>query len=338
MNKVTAIAPANIAFIKYWGRSNHELFLPANSSISMNLSNCLTTTTVELHSLLKQDEVEIGQEGRDYKKLLPNTEKNKLVFAQIERIRKMAGSTTHVKIKTQNSFPADSGIASSASGFAALTSALLNAYDLSDKFEDKVELSRQTRLSGAVSAARSCLDGFVELIVNGQNQDAYAIQIAPANHWKLVDLVAVVDHRSKKTSSSQGHLLAETSPYFMTRLEEMRSRIDEVRQSILDQKLSTLGLLIELETISMHTVMMTSRPPIYYWQSGTIEIINKIQLWRENGLEAYFTIDAGANVHIICEEPRAAEVEKNLTQLTCVKQVIKNLPGQGVRLSQKHLS
>lgn len=332
MTKATAIAPANIAFIKYWGRQNHKLFIPANTSLSMNLGSCLTTTTIELDSNLKQDEVTIAQTDGDYTTLEPNTEKNRLVFAQIDRLRGLAGAQARVKVQSQNNFPSDSGIASSASGFAALTTALLQVFGLEDKIEDKSELANQTRLSGAVSAARSCLGGFVQL-----DQTGLTTQVAPETHWNLVDLVVIVDSGQKSTSSSQGHLLAETSPYFQTRLKEMQPRIQQVRQSILNKDLATLGPLIEAESTSMHAVMMTSNPPIYYWQPESLAIMQAVRQWRGDGLESYFTLDAGANVHVICEESNSEELTKRLEELNFVQKIIANRPSQGVRLSREHL-
>ena len=339
--KVTVTAPANIAFIKYWGRSDHELFLPRNNNISMTMNGCMTTTTVGVSDKLKSDIVEVQFHGNDYKKLSKESIKEKNLYDQIERIRKMAKEelrTAKVHVKSTNNFPADAGIASSASGFAALTSALLLAFGLDEKFDDKQELSREIRLCGSGSAVRSVHDGFVEMIAGADHESTYAEQIAPEDHWDLVDIVAIVNPEKKLTSSSQGHMIADTSPYFETRIEEMQQRIQQVREAILAKDLKKLGLLIEQESTSMHTVMMTSDPPIYYWTAGTMAIMRDLHQWRsEDDLHAYFTIDAGPNVHVICEGKDAAEVTKRLEANDFVQWTIANEPCKGATVVDEHL-
>ena len=157
--KITTIAPANIAFIKYWGRADHKLFLPRNNNISMNISGCLTTTIIEIDDTLKEDQVKVRFHGKDYVELKKDSIKARNVFDQIERIRLLANSDQKVVIKSENNFPADAGIASSASSFTALTAALLLVFGLDEMYEDKEELSRQIRLCGSGSAIRSAMDG-----------------------------------------------------------------------------------------------------------------------------------------------------------------------------------
>jgi diphosphomevalonate decarboxylase len=169
------------------------------------------------------------------------------------------------------------------------------------------------------------------------NQTALASQIAPETHWDLVDLVVVVDAGPKTVTSSQGHLLAETSPYYHARLKEIQPRIDQVRQAIVDKNLQVLGPLLEAESTSMHLIMMTSQPPIYYWQPGSIEIMQRIRQWRGEGLEAYFTLDAGANVHVICSKAQAPEVQARLQKNSFVKQIIPNHPAPGAHFTNTHL-
>src|SRR3989344_4614709 len=122
--KFTCKAPANIAFIKYWGKSDEKLRIPLNDSLSMNLSGAFTTTTVEVLDSLKEDSIElVSGEFSDLEK--------KRISKHLDRIRKMNSSTSFARVVTQNSFPKGTGIASSASGFAALTVAASKAYELS---------------------------------------------------------------------------------------------------------------------------------------------------------------------------------------------------------------
>lgn len=336
--KYTVQAPSNIAFIKYWGRADHKLFIPRNSSISMNISGCITTTTAELTDL-KEDELQVKFFGQDtYTKLERDSIKNNDLYNQIARIRKLAGSNQKVKIYSENNFPADAGIASSASGFAALTGVLLLVYGLNDIFENKKEFSKEVRLCGSASAVRSVCNGFVELLAGKGHDDTFAIEIAAENHWDLVDIVAVVDPEKKKISSSQGHEIADSSPYFEARISEMQGRIDIVREAIKNKDIRKLGPEIERDSTSMHAIMMTSTPPAYYWTPGSIRIMKDIMEWRENdGLQAYFTFDAGANAHIICEKKDASEVQKRLKAIEYVKWTIYNEPAKGVSIIHNHL-
>jgi diphosphomevalonate decarboxylase len=339
LHKATAVSPANIAFIKYWGRSDNKLFIPRNNNISMNLSGCKTTTTVELRDDLKKDFIEVKFFGQDsYTKLEQKDIKQKNLYGQVERIRKEAGINKKVHLRSVNNFPSDAGIASSASSFSAATAALLVAFELEDKYEDKVELSRQIRLCGSSSAIRSCYGGFVELIAGKSHEDTYAVQLAGENYWDLVDIVAIVSPEKKLVSSSEGHVLANTSPYFETRIIEMQDRIKKVRQYIMDKNLKELGPLIEEESTSLHLIMMTSVPPIYYWGPGSIRIMQDCMRWRiEDGLFSYFTLDAGPNVHVICEKKNAEEVQRRLSNNEFVKWTIYNEPCEGTKLVNDHL-
>lgn len=303
----------------------------------MTMSGCKTTTTIELIKE-KEDVVEVKFHGRGFQKLDTSTTKNKNIFQQIQRIRLLAKSDKKVHVKSENNFPSDAGIASSASGFAALTAGLLTVYGLKEKFDDKVELSRQIRLCGSGSSVRSAFGGFVEFQAGNDHESSHAIQIADEYHWDLVDIVAIINKEKKKYGSSEGHTLAESSPYLKTRLIEMQERVKKTRQAILDKDIKTLGPLIEQDSTSMHAVMMTSSPPLFYWEPGSIDIMKKIMQWREEeGLKAYFTLDAGPNVHVICEKKDTREVEKRLKANPYVKWTIYNEPCEGVKQIQTHL-
>jgi len=377
-HKATAISPANIAFIKYWGwksESNKKLIIPANDSISMNLSNCLTTTTVEFSPLLTKDSIKINffkknkekKEKREKsikeKEEIPEIygEKLEKVIAQVNRLRKIKNIDYPVKIVSENSFPADAGIASSASAFSALTLACAQALDL-DWSSNRKKLSVETRLSGSGSACRSVVDGFAYWQKNNtphnklqsisqniqatanknsnnnkNSQNCYAYELANENHWNLVDIVVVVDTKKKEISSREGHNLAVTSPYYKARLTELPSRIKNIKHAILEKNFKTFGKLIEQEAISMHTVCMTSNPPIFYLNNKTFEVIQALKNWRKEGLFGYFTIDAGPNLHVMCQEKDAQILNSKLNSLKSTLFTIVNKPCKGTRLTDKHL-
>ncbi|MCA9385881.1 diphosphomevalonate decarboxylase [Candidatus Dojkabacteria bacterium] len=336
--KVTVQSPANIGLIKYWGKANNELFIPANTSISMTMSGCVTKTTVEVAPDLKEDSVEVKFFGDQYKVLGKSSIKERLIYDQIERIRSMAESSNCVRIMSENNFPADAGIASSASSFSAITAGLLIAYGLNEIYENKTELSKYIRLCGSGSAVRSVYGGFVAFQKGEGHEDSIAIQLANEDHWDLVDIVAVVDSEKKKVSSSRGHDLAASSPFYSVRMKEIEKRIVGLKEAIQDKDFESFGEIIETDHISMHCVTMTSKPPIFYWGPGTMRIIKDLQEWRENeGLLAYSTIDAGANVHVICQKRDAEEVQKRLEANEFVKWTIYNEVCEGVKQINKHL-
>lgn len=335
MKKATALAPANIAFIKYWGRKKgtpDKEVIPANSSISMNIDNCYTKTTVEFSPEYKQDKVWIKFFGKDYEKV-SGPPLNR-VLGQVDRLRELNHCVLKVKIMSANSFPSDAGIAASASGFSALTLALVGAFEMKVSLK---ELSILVRLSGSGSACRSVVDGFAEWHGGNNSQTSYAKPLAPPEWWDLVDLVTVVKDEKKKFSSLEGHALASTSPFYARRLQLLRKRIPLVRKAIKEKNISALGPAIEEEATEMHLIAMSAKTPIFYWNEGTMEIIQAVQRWRANNLPVFFTIDAGPNVHLICLEKDNKKLLGEIKKLKNVLFTITNRPCNGARLIEKHL-
>ncbi|MCX6793839.1 MAG: diphosphomevalonate decarboxylase [Candidatus Gottesmanbacteria bacterium] len=307
--KATAIAPANIAFIKYWGRKDAKLRLPYNPSISMNLSACLTTTTVEFSSHYEKDTVSSGFDERR-------------IIEHIDRLRKIAESEEKVKVTTKNNFPKSAGIASSASGFAALTVAGAAALGL--KLSEK-ELTALARL-GSGSACRSVPDGFVKW------EGEYARSLYSPNYWNILDILVISDTETKKISSSAGHDLVETSPNFAKRLEQLPRRIARLEDALKAKNFALFGEIIEEECLDMHHVMQTQTPPLFYWNEITKDIMNAVASWRKNGLPVYFTIDAGPNVHLICEGKDEGKVLLAVKGIRGVQKVIVNRLAEGAHV------
>jgi len=318
--KATAIACANIAFIKYWGKRDAELNLPANSSLSMNLDALTTVTTVEFSPDYDDDLIIL--DGREV-----HGETRRRIVAHLDRVRAMAGLRDRARVISENSFPAGVGLASSASGFAALSLAASKAagMELSER-----ELSILARF-GSGSACRSVPGGFTEWEAGTCSEDSFARQIAPPEHWDLRDVIAIVSRTHKRVGSTEGHARAPTSHLYQARVASVAERLARARASLLQKDLVTLGPLIEEDAISMHAVMMTSHPPIYYWLPATVQLINEVQRWRAEGLQVYFTLDAGPNVHLICQAADQAEVERRLKNIEGVLEVIVSGPGPGAR-------
>jgi len=333
--KATAVSPANIAFIKYWGRKKGTLdeeVIPANSSISMNIDNCYTKTTVEFSPEYEEDEVWIKFFGKSYEKV-SGSPLNR-VLGQVNHFRELNNCALKVKIMSENSFPSDAGIAASASGFSALTLALVGAFEMKLSLK---ELSILTRLAGSGSACRSVIDGFAEWRKGHDSGSCYAVQLAPPEWWNLADLVTVVKNEKKEFSSLHGHALAHSSPFFNRRQHLLKKRIPLVRKAIKKRDFLALGELIEEEATEMHLIAMSSHPPIFYWNKGTLEVIHFLKEIRKDNLFVFFTIDAGPNVHIICQEKDMDKIDLEVKKLKNVLFTIKNKPCAGARLIEKHL-
>ncbi len=325
MSKATAVANPNIAFIKYWGKIDDALNLPANPSVSMNLAALTTVTTVEFQPGLRVDTVMIdGQPAAG--------EAFDRVVAHLDRVRSLAGTAARVCVFSRNDFPAGTGLASSSSAFAALSLAATRAAGLD---LDEQALSRLSRL-GSGSACRSVPSGFC-LWQGESDENSFAQQVVGRGHWDLVDVVAIVARQHKAVGSQQGHGLASTSPLHQARLAAVAGWLEVVLQGIRDRDLETIGPCIEADALAMHGVMMTSQPSLLYWRPATVSVLQEVRSWREAGLGVYFTLDAGPNVHCLCRRADASEVEQRLRNLSGVEDVLVSGVGAGVRLVAYHL-
>ncbi len=326
--KATATAGSNIAFIKYWGVADEAINLPLSNSISMTLADASTTTTVEWLPDPSAADDSITLDGL----LLGEAAAERLV-RHLDRLRALAGLPLRAKVVTVNNFPMASGIASSASGFAALTVAGCAALGLE---LDATRLSAIAR-RGSGSASRSLFGGFVEWERGSDDATSCAHQLAPADHWALHDVVAIVSARAKAVSSERGHSFAITSPLNDGRIASLSCALSEVRDAIAARDIRLLGPIIERDALAMHGVMMTGTPSLIYWQPETLELIHAVRHWRAQGLPVYFTIDAGPNVHLICEAEHASEVAARALALPGVMRILASAPGPAPSLSEQHL-
>lgn len=324
--KGSAVARANIAFIKYWGNLNDDLRLAMNGSISMTLDMLRTVTTVELSPALAEDEIEV-----DGVEPFPGAKAR--IVAHLDRLRTLAGKPLKARVASVNDFPTGVGLASSASGFAALTLAAAAAFEMG--LEDR-ELSALARL-GSGSATRSIWGGYVEWVAGTEHEESFASQIAPPEHWEICDCIALVSTETKEVASSEGHKLAKSSPLYSARLSQVKEDLDRVREAILSRDFESLGSVAEREALSLHAIMMTSQPSLLYWTPATVRVIKEVRNWREEGRSVYFTIDAGPNVHLLTLPSGVEEIERALGKVEGVKQVIVCRPGQGAGLIEEHL-
>lgn len=318
----TATAAPNIALIKYWGNLDHALRLPASPSLSFNLAELYTRTTVDWDDALTADEVIINGEAAGHAAL-------ERVSHHLDHVRRLAGHSGHARVVSANNFPIGTGIASSAAAFAALSLAATAALGLT---LTERELSALARL-GSGSAARSIPGGFVAWYVGEDHASSFAETIAPSEHWDLVDLVAVVSRAHKQTGSTSGHRLADTSPLQAARITTAQDRFERCRAALLARDFPALASVVELDTNVMHGVMMTGSPPLLYWEPTTIALMKQVRDWRDSdGLDVCYTIDAGPNVHCICTAAVAQAIGPALRAMPGVLEVLRATPGGPARV------
>ena len=317
----TAQANPNIALIKYWGNRDEALRLPVNGSISMNLDGLFTRTSVSFQSSLGFDELIINGHEMMGKGLTR-------VSAILEIVRQAAGIDAKAEVVSENNFPMGAGVASSAAAFAALALAATTAAGLE---WSESQISRLARL-GSGSASRSIPSGFVEWKMGAGDEDCHAVSIAPPEHWDLADCVAIVAAGHKTTGSTEGHALASTSPFQAARVADAGRRLEICRRAILERDFARLAAIIELDSDMMHAVMMTGQPQLFYWQPATLDVMETVREWRQDGLAVAYTIDAGPNVHVICQQAEQARVEALLREIPGVNDVLCAKVGGPARL------
>jgi diphosphomevalonate decarboxylase len=322
IKQAKARASSNIAFIKYWGNQDEALRIPVNSSISMNLAGLFTETTVVWDDALSADRLILnGQEAEQgaYQR----------VVQHLDVLRQRLGMQAYAEVTSANNFPMGAGIASSASSFAALTVAGVGA----DSGISEKELTTMARL-GSGSASRSVPDGFVYWHMGDHHENSYAESIAPANHWNLVDVIAVISDSHKAVGSTRGHATAQTSDLQSGRLAHVEERLDIVKDAILKRDFAQFAPVVEHDSNLMHAVMMTSNPPLFYWMPTSLVVMDAVRQWRAEGLNVCYTLDAGPNVHCICTEQDAPEIIKRVQAITGVLKVLEaSVGGRALVLS-----
>lgn len=337
--KSTVIAPSNIAFTKYWGKKDEILRLPMNGSIAMCLSNLLTTTTVEFYSKSQNDKTKGPRfrkdDNRDVVIINGEVEEGEAnrVIKHLDRIRKLAGISDFAKVVSNNNFPTGTGLSSSSSGFAALTLAGVKAAGLNLSEKEFSILARQ----GSGSACRSIPSGTVEWLDGDTSETSYAKTIFAPDYWEIADVVAVVSENRKTVSTSKGHANASSSPFQNERVKRMGEKNKLLKKLFKNKDFTGFGNLVESEALELHAIYITQNPPIIYLVPNSILMMKLVQKWRDEGLECYFTINTGQDVHILVEKKNVNKLKNKLKQTLAVRDIIVNYPSEGARLSEKHL-
>jgi diphosphomevalonate decarboxylase len=321
-----AVAGANIALVKYWGKSDAALNIPAVGSISVTLDHLKSTTEVTFLGISGSDIVEINGvavHGREYAR----------VTSFLDLIRTMAGRTDLAHVVSTSTVPIAVGLASSASGFAALATAASTAAELNLSPRALSCLARR----GSGSAARSIFGGFVEMHRGspGDDQSAYAETLLSRDAWPLKIVVVMTNQDRKTTSSSAGmELTASTSPYYPAWVETSPQDLDRMRRAIAAQDFELLASVTEQSCLKMHAVMLASQPGLLYWNGASIEVMHAVRAMRAKGIPACFTMDAGPQVKVICEAGSTENIAEDLRHVPGVETVeIVNL-GSGVSVHE----
>jgi diphosphomevalonate decarboxylase len=305
--------------VKYWGKRNKALNLPAVSSVSMTISKLFTSTTVCWGS--DEDAVRI-----DDRPAGPAEKLRVLNFLDL-----FSSERPPCEVHSNNNFPTAAGLASSSSAFAALA---LAAGEASGLGSDATTLSRLAR-QGSGSACRSMWGGFVHW-PRGEHtdgSDSHGHPIASQDHWDLSLVIAVVSSTKKSVGSTHGMERSRlTSPYFSSWLQRAEEDVKAARQAILARDLPSLGRVMESSTFKMHATMHTADPPLMYWQPATVACLQEVFRLREAGVLAWSTMDAGPNVKVICKPEHAEAVQIALA--THVEQVFVVGVGDDPRLVQ----
>jgi diphosphomevalonate decarboxylase len=321
---VTWASPSNIALVKYWGKKDNQI--PANPSISFTLDECKTTTTLSYSQKENKENFsfEVLLEGEKKDDFKP---KIKTFFKRIETYLPFLRDY-HFVIETSNTFPHSSGIASSASGMSALALCLMSmekeliASDVSlsalERSVDKNYFNQKASFLARLGSGSACRSIEGDLIVWGKQQkitgssDLFGVKYpfeVHDNFKNYQDTILLVDKGEKQVSSTVGHKLMHQHPFAEQRFAQAHENLSSLTRIFKEGDLTAFIEIVESEALTLHAMMMTSRPYFILMKPNTLEIINAIWRFRQDtGLHICFTLDAGANVHILYPEHEAKEI------------------------------
>jgi diphosphomevalonate decarboxylase len=326
--RAAAEANTNIALVKYWGKRDAHLNLPAVGSLSLTLDGLSTRTEVRFDPDLAEDTFELGGAPVEGKPL-------ERVSALLDLVRERAGFRLRAAVRSRNSFPTAAGLASSASGFAALTFAAVHAAGLDDEIDGRT-LSQLAR-RGSGSAARSIYGGLV-ILHRGERddgEDCFAEPVEPVGSgapWDLRLVVGVAGEAPKDTLSTDGmQRTARTSPYFGPWVEQHPAELVAAQQAIARRDLETLGEITERSCLRMHASALAADPGVIYFRGPTVDGFHAVRALRAKGVGAWFTADAGPHVKALCSPSDAARVAETLAAVPGITRTINCAPGPAAR-------
>lgn len=321
INRGKARAYGNIALIKYWGKRDEKYILPMNSSLSLTIDCFYTETEVVFSESYGEDLFYLNDTLQD------ETATGR-ISSFIDLFRKAANIDMKATVKSTNFVPTAAGLASSASGFAALAAACNIASGLN---LDLRELSMYAR-QGSGSAARSIYGGFVEWQRGTDEKDSYAIPVDDAK-WDIGMVVVVVNSNKKEVSSREGmKRTVSTSPFYKIWSNKAEEDVKEAKLAIKNRDFERLGLITERNGLMMHATMLGANPPILYWEPDSVLAMKMVRELRNEGIACYFTMDAGPNVKILCRLSESNKIKEKLMEAFDEERIIVTGPGPGVIL------
>ena len=307
--QATAEAHPNIALVKYWGKRDGPENVPATPSLSITLSHLRTRTRVGFDAALANHVVTLNGA------IVADAKIDACVNRLIARAHRPIPG---LRIDTDNNFPTAAGLASSASGFAALVTAMDAALELRMSETQRAIEARRA----SASAARSLYGGFVTLQGGVDPATWTARPELDAAAWPLAVVIAICSDQPKKVSSSSGMQQSKTSPYYTRWTETAAADFTAARVAVAQRDFARLADIAEANCLAMHAVMLSARPGLLYWTGATVECIERVRQLRAEGSAVFFTIDAGPQVKAVCEPGAVDRVRAALANVPGVKEVV----------------
>ena len=319
--RASASAHPNVALIKYWGKRKGAGNLPAAGSLSLTLGHLNTRTRVRFNGASAQDTLMLN--GRDSRRDLVR------IRDCLAPLRKRAGNHFAVGVDSTNDFPTGAGLASSASGMAALALAAASALGVAEDGE----LVGRAAMAGSGSAPRSLFGGIVKLSIDAAGQWQCASLAAP-DEWPLKVVVAVTETAAKTVDSrSAMELTRKTSPFYGAWLAGQDADLDEATAAVRRRDFERLAELAEHNCLKMHATVLGARPAVLYFNSATMECLHRVKALARAGSPVFFTMDAGPQVKAVCLPEALEGVADALRQTPGVKQVLGGGLGDGARIT-----
>ncbi|HET7502268.1 MAG TPA: diphosphomevalonate decarboxylase [Kofleriaceae bacterium] len=319
MSTTTAHACANIALVKYWGKRDARLNLPAAGSLSVTLDALVTTTEVTFDPELACDELVLGGGPAGPAELARTT-------AFLDLVREAAQIATRARVVSHNEFPTASGLASSASGYAALAVAAADAAGLGGAGGLSARALSILARRGSGSAARSVFGGFVRMHAGraDDGSDAFAEPIASPLTDQVRMVIAIVGGGAPKTHGSRDAMdhTAQTSPLYRAWVDLVPRDLVAAEAALAAGDLEALGALAEASALAMHASAIAARPAVIYWQPATLAALAEVRALRAAGRAAWATIDAGPHVKVLTTAGDAGAVAAAMRGVSGVTEVL----------------
>ena len=318
----TAKAHTNIALVKYWGKKDQELIIPQTNSLSLTLNEFYTTTTVSFDNHLTSDLVAIDQQTL-------SKQAAKKVIHVLDIVRQLSGIKAFARVESINHVPTAAGLASSASAFAALAGAASAAAGLNLSGRDLSRLARR----GSGSATRSIYGGLVEWQKGTDDTSSFAQPILENVDFPIEMLAVLVDTKKKKVSSRSGmQFSVETSPYYDAWRQVVANDMIAIKQAIKAKDIDQIGHIAEENALRMHALTFSADPGFTYFNGETLTIIKAVEDLRNQGVNCYYTMDAGPNVKVIYDRGNRSKIVEELSNIVGPERLVVSQPGPGIKI------